>query len=632
MDSHPLDPLLDILSVNRTAQDLSGSLKGLFGRLDLDCSGAINYQEAYRGLCRLHIFKATALNFTVEDWEGLYAGITTDTEQVSCEQFRLAILGLLKLYIMRRLHRTQLTGDRREETTLLALKYMVGEMNGGVEEEDGGGRTRGGREGGGCPCRGGGDGDGWSKFAAARRDYENASLEVMHSVETGVGVLVADKEKEMEAERRRKWDEEAWREELSSKMDLILMAMGVPWVARRQPGAGTEQEEGGHVEVDGHGGQADVVISTTQAGPEASGGTDEVFGLGMQVAAQSKRVVQVMDVLRNSPACDAGLKVGDVIEAVNNESIAEKRMEELSFVLQSGELVLLNIVRPSLRCMLQLQPTVFSPRRAATVVEDKDREQADPGAEGPRALELGGMGMRDVASHGTEAGSAARKAAVLPSPGWEARSRVAAGVKGGRETSMGADESVDGSGTAGVHVAGVGVQSGLRRKAGVVAAGLVNRDTDKGERGGGDRHTQSRGQGQIGTHMGVVGVDSPGLAAQMRGGMMGGGEGAVAVSGTPDKIIMRQRCVKMRDTQMQNQSIRESENQRGYRVTERWFLGRGDSLFGQMSSLHATRASAGHALSHVFAYVICTSLHVSLRCMHGYSVEILSPVQDVCTP
>ena len=129
LDAHPLDPLLDVLAVTRTPQDLQDSLRGLFERLDVDCSGALNYHEVQQGLERLPVFKLAGLRFSLEDWEDILSGLAGDCERVDSASFCRIMQQQLTLYIFRRLHRTQLTGHRREETTLLALKWLVAEMS-----------------------------------------------------------------------------------------------------------------------------------------------------------------------------------------------------------------------------------------------------------------------------------------------------------------------------------------------------------------------------------------------------------------------------------------------------------------------------------------------------------------------
>ena len=47
------------------------------------------------------------------------------TYRVGEEEFRNVILNQLRLYVFRRLHRTALTNDRKEESMLLALQAQI---------------------------------------------------------------------------------------------------------------------------------------------------------------------------------------------------------------------------------------------------------------------------------------------------------------------------------------------------------------------------------------------------------------------------------------------------------------------------------------------------------------------------
>ena len=124
-DRDPLDPLYQGLVRYRTPRELTVHIRGLFNRLDVDCSGRLSFDEVVRGLRRLPVFKTTGFNFLQEDWEGMVSGMVQDSLSVTEEEFHAVLQHQLRLYVFRRLHRTALTNDRREESTLLALQWLL---------------------------------------------------------------------------------------------------------------------------------------------------------------------------------------------------------------------------------------------------------------------------------------------------------------------------------------------------------------------------------------------------------------------------------------------------------------------------------------------------------------------------
>ena len=289
LDAHPLDPLLDVLSVTRTPQDLEDSLRGLFDRLDVDCSGALNYHEVQQGLERLPVFKLSGLRFSLEDWEDILSGLASDCERVDAESFCRIMQQQLTLYIFRRLHRTQLTGHRREETTLLALKWLVAEMSllpppapspphpppppslpAGQDE---------------CPTEAPGPGPASGRAAAAAAAAAaDCTMAAARGAGAGAG---ADERRGDEASSAQRTSGDATRqpedaldavqvrldlEELHAKMDLVLDVLGVAFQGAPPARGGDERAEGHEGGGAGGGGAS---VAAAPLSPVARGGAGQ---------------------------------------------------------------------------------------------------------------------------------------------------------------------------------------------------------------------------------------------------------------------------------------------------------------------------------------------------------------------
>ncbi|EKX32156.1 hypothetical protein GUITHDRAFT_148822 [Guillardia theta CCMP2712] len=126
VDFHPLDSLLDVLAMNRSAEELQDSINTLFLSLDSDLSGSITFQELVDGLNKLNLKKGVLL--TQDDWEGLIGDEIRSHEAIDSVKFHGIMMEQLRMHLLRRLHKACVTGDRRDESLLLCLKWIVAEL------------------------------------------------------------------------------------------------------------------------------------------------------------------------------------------------------------------------------------------------------------------------------------------------------------------------------------------------------------------------------------------------------------------------------------------------------------------------------------------------------------------------
>ena len=110
VDFHPLDSLLDVLAMNRSAEELQDSINTLFLSLDSDLSGSITFQELVDGLNKLNLKKGVLL--TQDDWEGLIGDEIRSHEAIDSVKFHGIMMEQLRMHILRRLHKACVTGDR----------------------------------------------------------------------------------------------------------------------------------------------------------------------------------------------------------------------------------------------------------------------------------------------------------------------------------------------------------------------------------------------------------------------------------------------------------------------------------------------------------------------------------------
>ncbi len=127
----PIDPLLQYFAASYDSHELSGRIEEVFGLIDADRNGDLNFGEMRDGLYSLNL--SPRIKITEEDWQiiTLDGLLASDENTLSLDQFEHVIRNQITLYVQRMACKTMAmkeeTGqqDTMHDANAFVLKYLV---------------------------------------------------------------------------------------------------------------------------------------------------------------------------------------------------------------------------------------------------------------------------------------------------------------------------------------------------------------------------------------------------------------------------------------------------------------------------------------------------------------------------